>query len=249
MTVRSRGLVYIEPEYAARALGAPVEGHWEPLDRPPLDGPGWDDSYAAIAWGRARAPEVYFRRESRVHLYRYVRVKEHLIRIYSPAETRARVSAVGVRTTSSLAFAPNGFEQWTERLPDDKTLESGYSGIVYLAQPGERPELNERIGFLARWENAQGLAFNKEGVPSTLPSLEEAVAWARERTAVVIISSGPPEYEYWSAGTRSLDELALPDWAPAALDEPARTASPRSTGIRRSETSRLSGRTFRLDMS
>lgn len=60
-----QGIVYIAEELDDEwEPGQPrFRGHWQIEDATDtfLEGPGWDDPNAAVAWGRERAPEVYIR--------------------------------------------------------------------------------------------------------------------------------------------------------------------------------------------
>jgi hypothetical protein len=62
--VALRGIVHIAISHPLREDRPRYRGHWEDGQMPATileEGPGWDDTQTAVAWGRERAPIVLVR--------------------------------------------------------------------------------------------------------------------------------------------------------------------------------------------
>lgn len=210
------GVVYIQPAYVGPIRENQVVGHWEPSSGEPQSGPGWVDPQDAIAWGRSRAPEVYLRFEVRIHKHQYLRADGMPLRLNAPVETCTFVYAVGDRVRDKSAFAPDGFRPWPSRVPSPTGTVADFGGVVYLEAEAERPELWPLRGYLACWEarHGAGLLLAEVATPDVLVEVSDAVAWARQRAPMVLVCSGPPDYEYWSAGAVFPPGLEIPAWQP-----------------------------------
>jgi hypothetical protein len=108
--------------------------------------------------------------------------------------------------------------------------------------------MGEAIGFSARHEILDahgGLTLREVAGPSLLGNAAQAVRWARERAAVVIVSSGPPDYEYWSAGPNALGALCMPSWE-RRMGEGSPPLSAEGEGMRIPHSGLRKGRVFPL---
>jgi hypothetical protein len=95
----------------------------------------------------------------------------------------------------------------------DAEVRPDYGGDVHLVQ--WVPESDHMsFGFLARWERVlDGVQQVAEVAgPEWDEGTESAVAWARERAPYVLVSSGPPDFGYHSAGEREPPDFDLPRW-------------------------------------
>lgn len=241
------GLAYVYPEYAFVPPPPRIEGHWERDGAAPLHGPGWDDAVEAIAWGRERAPEVYLRIDTRVHSYRYARAGDLLVRLEVPSQTQSTVYVAGADRSALDEPADGVMRAWPPGLPTQGSQESRYGGSVFLTWPATKLEFGADLGYGVRWERVDGKApaVGLAG-PAWKEDLVGAVEWARARARYVVVTSGPPDFAYWSAGEVDVPELGLPSWPHLIVGSARRLAGEQDAAYVRSQDPRA-GKTFSLD--
>jgi hypothetical protein len=238
--VAHEGVAYVEFEHTVMVETPPITGRWAPNPDDPwrvIPGPGWDVPNEAIGWGRRRAPDVTLRVDTCVFAWRYRRVGERAIRLRAPAAAAYRFYAAGENPG-----AGKDAERWPGASDSrDDEVEPGYGGVVFLVSSTEGCSVVPLGTCRARWEGIRGGMTVPLGSAGPGLRFDEAIAWARERAPIVLVSHGVPDAQYWSAGTVDPPELDLPRWGQT---EPATRAI--GPGGSWTEEAR-EGRTFPVD--
>jgi hypothetical protein len=223
----SEGIVYIDPAYAIPVDDGDVEVYWENGPSQAV-GPVGTDLDAAILWARKRAPEVLVRIDRAIFSHQFVRVGGLTVRLDAPVEHRRQDYSAGDVHEPSRDVRP-----WPGDRGTVEPLEAGYGGYAMVYQRETQP-VGDDLGFTARHEVLDGTGSRLSELvgPKWLADLSGAVAWARSRATYVLISSGPPLYEYWSAGSARLPIAGLPNWPEWDVSDGGDRESAEAGGLR-----------------
>lgn len=210
------GIVVVEPDYGVEVRPFRIEGHWEPTEKTVEvdEGPGWNSSEGAIAWGRKRAPAVLLRLHESISSYRFVRVGDLVVRLHAPVEAEYVLYSAGERDKSRpKSEEDDEVRTWpgTSRIREADVV-SNYGGIVWLVQWESDQSRWPLNGYRCRWEilrHGYMMLAGSRG-PAWKGQLDAAVEWGRDRAPYVLLTDGPRQWEYWSVGDDDPPGLDLP---------------------------------------
>lgn len=203
MPSRTEGVAYLE-WWPALAPDDDVTAVWAR--------PGTGDEVAdfgeigeALDWSRSRAPVVLVRVDRARHSFRYHRFAGLWLRLFSPVELTQSWYSAGETSTAEHDARP-----WpNEARGAAQGRVAGYGGQAQVTV-GDVSWAGVGGQVRATWESLR----DEEMVAleqTTSEDLEAAVAWAKRRARFILFHSGPPDYQYFSAG-EDIPGLELPSW-------------------------------------
>jgi hypothetical protein len=247
------GVAVVEVLRPRSSIPANVVAAWEPSVSGTVRKTAHPNARAAIAWARERAPRIALATEYEICARRHVEVDGALVEVQAPIRVVRLGRSIGVEPVAAQVFRDLGAVVLSDdqlggldvgasaRLANDvghQPIDEVYGGLVVIEEPV--PQYGARLSIYAYWTDIfDGETFVREyWGPRVRDELERGVAWARERTAHVLVSSGPPDYRYWSAGEADIAALRLPAWRP---DE---RVTERASGVTSSRNPRPAGKQF-----
>lgn len=206
---REERLIYLWPEDASVLREAAVDASWSGGELREPRRSAWNSVDEAVAWARARAPEIYVTLRRRVHEHIVVRAGDIPLRFERPVRRDEATFAAGT------VEKPGTTGRWPDD-PSSSTIERvpAFGGTVHVGVFEDPSEKGERVGYVARVERLHpgGTELVEFVGPRWQRDLPSALAWANEQAVYVILTLGAPDWEYWSAGEGDLPDIELPRW-------------------------------------